>query len=355
MRETRDKGHGVYAREHELLASVERIAETAASPEVIAEQLDILLKAYRKLIRQTEKITRVGDSIQRKLVKAREEIEAKNRTLVSAQKQLVRKEKMTAMNTLVSGIAHELRNPLNFIANLSRMQIQLLEDVSALEHDTPPDAETWAHMREDLTELVEGARIICEHGERACAIVARTHQLSREDPGSPYPIDLNLLLTGYARQVRDMLSDRCPLADLVFREDFDSSLKEIPVAPGDLGFVFTQLITNALEAMQDREDTESGYTPILELITQSLADTVVIRIRDNGPGIEEAERDKLFTPFYTTKPTGRGNIGLGLYISMDIIVNGYGGQIDYQRVDGLSELSISLPIPSEQHPIQSKS
>lgn len=341
----RGKRQDVYERERELLASVRQIADSDPSAEEVTAQLTILIEAYSKLLRQTEKITRVGDSIQRKLVRAMAEIERKNRDLVEAQKQLLRKEKMVAMNTLVSGIAHELRNPLNFISNLSRMQVQLVDDMESNCSDQPPSSEQWTHLREDLDELTKGARIICDHGERVDAIVARINQLNREDPGVPYPIDLNLLLSGYAVQVRDMLRERCPLPRLIIRENLDREMAELAVSPGDLGFVFTQVITNALEAMEDSTHMIREFQPVLELVTRKRTDRVTIAIRDNGPGLPEEERHKLFTPFYTTKVAGSGHIGLGLYTSLDIIANGYGGQMDFRRDGEFSEFSIELPLP----------
>ena len=336
--------HPVYAREHALLDGVRRMADSGPSRAELATQLAQLIEAYRKLLRQTEKITRVGDSIQRKLVRARAEIEKKNLELVAAQKQLLRKEKMIAMNTLVAGIAHELRNPLNFISNLSQMQVQLIEDMALADLEHPPDAEEWQALRDDLAELARGARIICEHGERTDAIVTRINQLSREDPGTPYPVDINLLLIGYVNQVRNMLRVRCPLPALEIREDLDLEVGELELSPGDLGFVFIQVLTNALEAMQERVETGDAVVPVLELVTRARADEIEIRIRDNGPGVAEDERNKLFTPFHTTKPTGTGHIGLGLYSSLDVIANGYGGQMDYVREGEFSEISIILPI-----------
>lgn len=340
----------VFESEYVRLDHCRQIAASSEDNEDLAKHFRDLVADYEKLLRQSEKITRVGDSIQRKLVRAREQIEEKNRELVRAQKMLVRKEKTVAMNTLVAGIAHELSNPLNFINNLSAMQAEMVNDILQAHGETPPDSEGWEELRDDLEQMAHGASIISEHGERAGVIINRMNKLSREDPGVPHLTDVNLLLRGYCRQVRESLRERCPVENLQIIEDMDEHLGEVQLVPGDLGFVITQLLTNALEAMTERAEDEA-FAATLVLATRRTDESVVISIRDNGSGVDEEQRGLLFTPFHTTKPTGKGNLGLGLFTCHDVVVNGYGGQMDYQIRDGLTEFSVSLPLETHKEEI----
>ncbi|MDJ0841116.1 MAG: ATP-binding protein [Acidobacteriota bacterium] len=335
----------VYDKEYALLENAAKALDGDPDLETLRLACRQLTTGYEKLLRQTEKITRVGDSIQRKLVKAREEIEEKNRELVAAQQRLVRKEKMLAVNTLVAGVAHELLNPLNFVNNLSSMQAELAGELNDRFCDHPPDAGSWEDAKADLEDLAEGAQIIHEHGSRANAIVTRMNRLSRENPGRPHPTDLNLLLQSYTEQVRASRLEQCPLEELDICEELDPDMGEVELVPGDIGFVYTQLLANALESMQARQEKEPGYLPALYLGTCRSRDEVVFTLRDNGPGVAEKDLGKLFTPFFTTKPTPLGHVGLGLFTSYDIIVHGYGGHIDHcLTAKGFTEFSVTLPL-----------
>lgn len=314
-------------------------------PQESRELFSELLGAYKKLLRQTEKITKVGDSIQRKLVKAREEILVKNRHLMEAQKELMHKEKMVAMNTLVQGLAHEICNPLNFINNFAHLNLELSTEIQrSLEgEDKGVSSEEIA---EHLDDLHHGALIIREHGQRAASIVesmGRVIGVGRGQQGLRIPEDPVYLLENFTTPlIRDF--SKTMDGRLQVEKKFCPRIPPLEVVVEDLGTVFTQLVSNALEALQARLLVEE-FEPTLRLICESDDTYVFFHVDDNGDGIPEDNLEKVFTPFFTTREAA-SNLGLGLSTSYDIVVNGYSGDLKVDPdLDGFTRFSVILPLP----------
>ncbi|MDJ0840464.1 MAG: two-component regulator propeller domain-containing protein [Acidobacteriota bacterium] len=292
------------------------------------------------------------------LAKARflETLREKNSEILNAQRQLVLREKMASLGTLTAGVAHEIRNPLNFINNFSALNLQIVEELRVRIHAqaTRPDGEVqWQSIQEELEELEDGARIINEHGLRAGKIIERMIQFSSfsKRTGERHPLDLSQILADQAASVMMTMSKKHTLKQLKVRKTGDEVLPPMAGNPEELSFLFGQLLTNAYEALVDREKHEPEHISILSYAAELRGDHFEVTISDNGLGIAEAYRSKIFAPFFTTREADSGNIGLGLFMSYEIAVNGYGGDIRMDRKDGMTQFTISLPLVAESSPV----
>ena len=318
----------------------------------LREEMAALVNAHEKLIRQVDKITRVGDSNHRKLVHANEEIRAKkeeleilNHNLLVTRERLVMKEKLAALGTLTSGVAHEIRNPLNFINSLSQISVELTRDLGGkLEALVEPGREGWRDIERDLFDLKRGSEVIVQYGQRAEQIVANMCLLSQSGDGEPQPTDLGALLEQYARLARGEFEKKRGLSDLVIKRRFKNDLPRVAVVPRDVGCVIIQLVLNALESLQAAEKKAGGKRRSqLILGTRETDDSVLLLIGDDGVGIPPENEERIFTPFFTTKPTGCGNVGLGLTISYNIVAQSCRGEIDFLREDDKTIFRIVIP------------
>ncbi len=266
--------------------------------------------------------------------------------LKAAQVQLVQSEKMASLGQLTAGIAHEIKNPLNFVNNFAETSVELLEDLKdvvgpALKNLDDDDRDE----AEDLLEtLVKDLGTIGHHGRRADSIVKNMLLHSRGQGSERLPTDLNALveegmnLAYHGERARDRGFQ------VELEPDFDASVGKMTVVPQDIMRVLVNLVGNAFYATKKRrEQSGNGYKPVVRISTQAVADGVELRVRDNGTGMPEEVRKKLFTPFFTTKPTGEGT-GLGLSISYDIVVQNHGGSMDVDSREGeFTEFVIRLP------------
>ncbi len=269
--------------------------------------------------------------------------------LKSTQAQLIQKEKMASLGELTAGIAHEIQNPLNFVNNYAEVNVELLEE---LEEELKKGDTDQAQAL--LADLRENESKINHHGRRADAIVRGMLEHARTTPGEKAPTDLNRLADEYLRlayQGFRRSEGRTPgdpakagdfLCELV--TDFDPNLGEIEVVAPDIGRVLLNLYNNAFYAVQQMQAVaDQAYTPTVWVSTQRLEQAVEIRVRDNGPGIPEAIREKIFQPFFTTKPTGEGT-GLGLSLAYDIVTKGHGGTMEAATWEGtFTEFILTLP------------
>ena len=328
------------------------IAEGNLTPQQLAAEFSVLSHEYGRLLRYLEKITKVGDSLHRRLMHAKEEIDKKNmalhqknRELVATQKRLIMKEKMASLGTLTAGVAHEIRNPLNFINNFAEIMVDLAgnlhDDMLALKKDGDTSLE---HLEEDLSDLRDNARHIKSHGETAGRIVASMMQLSQGGMGNPQEVDINELLDQYAYLSQKRFMEH-GLPDFRVEKHYEQKAVNVTVVPHDLGCVFLQVLNNAFEAMiEKKKKNDKEFFPTLTLMTREQPETVEVVIRDNGTGISKEHIPNIFTPFFTTKPTGRGNIGLGLSIGFDIVAHGHFGDMKVRSEPGeFTECIISLP------------
>jgi len=271
--------------------------------------------------------------------------EAKNRieiTLVelkSAQTQLVHSEKMASLGELTAGIAHEIKNPLNFVNNFSEVSRELLDEMQI---------EIKNNNIEDVIELVEDLKQnldkINQHGKRADSIVKGMLLHSRGTSGEKTPTDINDLLDQYVNLAYHGMRATNKEFNITIEKNYDKSIEKINVVPQDLSRVFLNIINNACYAAFDKKKKGAkNFSPTLRASTKKLNNKVEIRISDNGNGIPSEHLDKIFQPFFTTKPSGEGT-GLGLSLSYDIVTKVHGGELKVETKDGEgTEFLIMLP------------
>jgi signal transduction histidine kinase len=275
------------------------------------------------------------------------ELEQALSRLKTTQDQLVVQEKLASLGALTAGIAHEIKNPLNFVTNLARLSGKLiaeLEEELARQQDLlVPDA--FDNLVDIATTLKQNCDKILEHGRRADNVIRGMLMHSRGGSDERRPTDLNALLVQYYHLAYHSQRAQDSTFNLTLEADYDGSLGLVLVVAEDLGRVFLNLIGNAFHSVHEKKKISPGvYSPTIRLITRRLSDWVEIRIRDNGCGVPAAIRDKIFQPFFTTKPTGSGT-GLGLSISYDIVVREHQGKITLDTEEGHhAEFIISLPI-----------
>jgi len=258
--------------------------------------------------------------------------------LRATQAQLIQQEKMASLGELTAGIAHEIQNPLNFVNNFSDLNKELADELEQEIHKgNYDDARTIAK------DIKENEEKINRHGKRAGAIVKGMLQHSRTSSGQRELTDLNKLADEYLRLTYHGLRAKDKSFDAKIETDFDSSVDKINVVPQDIGRVIVNLINNAFYAVGERQKAEGlGYEPLVIVSTKKQNDKVEITVKDNGTGISQKIVDKIFQPFFTTKPTGQGT-GLGLSLTYDI-VKAHGGEIKVQSKEGEgSEFTVVLP------------
>ena len=266
--------------------------------------------------------------------------------LRQAQDQIVTREKLAALGELTAGVAHEIQNPLNFVKNFAEVSEELLEELQeVLEQDGQPlDEEQRELINEIYGDLTDNLGRIREHGERANRIVRDMLQMGRGS-GEARPTDINALLKEHARLA--FHSARATNVDfqLDIKEELDEEVGELDVVPQDLARVFLNMVSNACYATNEKRhapETAPEYVPTLWISTRRMSDQVEIRVRDNGNGIPPDVIDKIFNPFFTTKPTDQGT-GLGLALSNDI-VREHGGTIKvHSEPKEFTEMTIALP------------
>jgi GAF domain-containing protein/two-component sensor histidine kinase len=277
---------------------------------------------------------------------ARDAAEAALLQLKAAQANLVQSEKMASLGQLTAGIAHEIKNPLNFVNNFASLSVDLLDELKEI---AGPALETLdENKRADLDEtmglLTGNLGKIAEHGKRADGIVKSMLSHSRGGSGDWQASDINALVEEALNLAYHGARAQDKEFNVTLERDFEEDSKPIELVPQDVMRVFLNLCGNGFYAANKRRlAKEAGYRPTLKISTRDLGDKVEIRVRDNGTGIPAEVRDKLFQPFFTTKPTGEGT-GLGLSISYDIVTQQHGGSIEVEsEVGGFTEFTVRLP------------
>ncbi len=262
--------------------------------------------------------------------------------LKNAQSQLVQSEKMASLGELTAGIAHEIQNPLNFVNNFSEVSSELLGEMRE-ELEKGDLAEATA-ISIDIQHNLEK---INQHGKRADAIVKAMLQHSRVSGGNRALTDINILTDEYLRLAYHGLRAKDKSFNSSMTTDFDPSVGQINLVAQELGRVLLNLINNAFYAISERKnETSENYEPLVHLSTKRLGDWIEIKVKDNGKGIPKSVKEKIFLPFFTTKPSGQGT-GLGLSISYDI-VKAHGGEILVESKEGEgTEFCIRLPIDTQ--------
>ena len=270
--------------------------------------------------------------------KANKVLETTLTNLKFTQSQLIQSEKMASLGELTAGIAHEIQNPLNFVNNFSEVNTELIDEMQQ-ELKTGNNNEAIAISN----NIKENQEKINHHGKRADAIVKGMLQHSRSSNGVKEPTDINALADKYLRLSYHGLRAKDKSFNATMKTDFDESIGNINIIPQDIGRVILNLITNAFYAVTEKKKQQpDGYEPIVSVSTKKMNDKVEIIVGDNGNGIPQEALDKIFQPFFTTKPTGQGT-GLGLSLSYDI-VKAHGGELKVETNEGEgSEFRIQLP------------
>jgi two-component system NtrC family sensor kinase len=255
------------------------------------------------------------------LKKQKEEIQHTLSKLEATQKQLIQSEKMASLGELTAGIAHEIQNPLNFVNNFSDVNSELIDEMQT-ELKAGNNNEAIAISN----DIKENQGKITHHGKRADAIVKGMLQHSRSSSGIKEPTDINKLANEYLRLAYHGLRAKDKTFNATIKTDFDESIGNVSIIPQDIGRVILNLITNAFYAATEKKNQMGeGFEPLVLVRTKKINGKIEISVKDNGNGIPEKIRDKIFQPFFTTKPTGQGT-GLGLSISYDII-RGHDGEL----------------------------
>jgi two-component system, NtrC family, sensor kinase len=284
------------------------------------------------------------------ILEQKETLEQAMVELKATQTQLIHAEKMASLGELTAGIAHEIQNPLNFVNNFSEISVELCQEIS--EELNKPDFDK-TYLIEILTDLSLNQQKISHHGNRAASIVRGMLQHSRTSTGQKEKTDINKLADEYLRLSYHGLRAKDKTFNAAFNTDFDEKLPQVAIIPQDFGRVLLNLINNAFYAVnQNAVNQNVGRvlnpadvkTPTVNISTKKIDNQVVISIKDNGIGMSEATKAKIFQPFFTTKPTGQGT-GLGLSLAYDIVTKGHGGTIDVESMEGEgTTFVVKLPI-----------
>lgn len=298
-------------REAELLAQAAQAESKALKAENERQELELQQSAQLK--------------------SAYDALDTSHQKLKNAQQQLIHAEKMATLGELTAGIAHEIRNPLNFINNFAVVSSEIADDLLAAKD----------HDKEHLLPLLKGnLSKISEHGKRADAIIRNMMQHARGNGGERLPTDINKLIDDSVNLVSHGMRAQNPFVTVRIERDYDPRVPEIEVFPQDMARVVINLLTNALYAVTKKsEQANDGYQPLVRIFSRQTDEQVEIHVRDNGAGIPSEIRRKIFQPFFTTKPAGEGT-GLGLSMSYDIVVKGHDGTLT----------CVSPPVDAPDHP-----
>jgi two-component system NtrC family sensor kinase len=278
---------------------------------------------------------------------ARDVAEATLRDLRAAQANLIQAEKMASLGQLTAGIAHEIKNPLNFVNNFAGLSVELLDELKAAAAPgiATLDDDARAEIDGTVEMLTGNLEKIAEHGKRADGIVKSMLEHSRGVTSERREVDLNNLVEEALNLAYHGARAQDQTFNITLEREYDRDLAPIELVPQEMSRVFINLIGNGFYAAVKRQrgSGEPEFRPTLTVGTRAVGEAVEVRVRDNGTGIPDAIRDKLFQPFFTTKPTGEGT-GLGLSISYDIVTQQHGGTIAVEsEPGGFTEFTVRLP------------
>ena len=270
--------------------------------------------------------------------KANKVLESTLNNLKATQSQLIQSEKMASLGELTAGIAHEIQNPLNFVNNFSEVNTELIDEAGE-----EIDKGNISEAKIILNDIKDNEQKINHHGKRADAIVKGMLQHSQTSTGKKEPTDINKLADEYLRLAYHGLRGKDNTFNVTMKTDFDENIGNINIIPQDIGRVLLNLYNNAFYAVNERSKQQKGeYEPTVSVSTRKINAVVEIIVKDNGNGISQKIVDKIFQPFFTTKPTGQGT-GLGLSLSYDI-VKAHGGEIKVESIEGEgTEFIIMIP------------
>jgi signal transduction histidine kinase len=265
--------------------------------------------------------------------------------LRTTQDRLVQTQKLASLGQLTAGIAHEIKNPLNFVNNFSGVSVELIDELEETLPSVKADDKTRAAITELANTLRGNLEKIVQHGRRADAIVKNMLLHSREGSGEHRPVDVNALVEESLNLAYHGAHAENQSFKVNMERSFDPAAGQVDVFPQEITRALFNLISNGFYAATKRKEQENseGYQPTLTATTKDLGHRVEIKVRDNGTGISPDVKEKMFNPFFTTKPAGEGT-GLGLSITHDIIVKQHSGSIEIEsQPGGYTEVRIVLP------------
>jgi signal transduction histidine kinase len=301
----------------------------------------IIAVIYSIVQYRSRNLKRRNIELEEKVMHRTKELKHSLEDLRATQTQLIQQEKMASLGELTAGIAHEIQNPLNFVNNFSDINKELADELEQeMQKGNYDDAKTIAK------DIKENEEKINHHGKRAEAIVKGMLQHSRTSSGEKEPIEINKLADEYLKLAYHGLRAKDKSFNAAFETNFDNTIGKINIVPQDIGRVILNLINNAFYAVNEKAKLRAasgGYKPLVVISTKKLNDKVEVAVEDNGNGIPQKNLDKIFQPFFTTKPTGQGT-GLGLSLAYDII-KAHGGDLKVNTKEGEgSEFIVQLPM-----------
>jgi signal transduction histidine kinase len=280
-----------------------------------------------------------------------DEVQARTKELVASldelrntQDRLIQTEKLASLGQLTAGIAHEIKNPLNFVNNFSSLSRELIDELNEVLKTAKLDDKIREEI-DELSHMLQGnLEKVVQHGKRADSIVKNMLLHSREGSGEHRPTDINTIVEESLNLAYHGARAEKPGFNITLKRNFDPNAGAVDVYPQEITRVFLNLISNGFYAAAKRNEIgQEGFEPTLSAATKSIGNKVEIRIRDNGIGIPPKVKEKMFNPFFTTKPAGEGT-GLGLSMSHDIVVKQHEGKIEVQTEPGsFTEFIITLP------------
>ncbi|MCH7640491.1 MAG: HAMP domain-containing protein, partial [Bacteroidetes bacterium] len=329
-----------------LLLGVRRVDEgdlDTPVPVRVNDEIGILAQNFNRM---TASLKAAEDELRAYAEGLEEKVSERTADLRQAQDQLIHAEKMASMGQLTAGIAHEIKNPLNFVNNFAQLSIELADElVEELETSQErPLAKVLAGVRGLLADLKQNVEKILSHGRRADDIVQSMLDHSRSGAGERRAADVNELVEEYADLAYHSMRASARDFNVTIEHDFDESVGKIVMAPREIGRVLLNLLANAFYAVHERALSDDSFSPTVLIRTLRDGTQVEIHVSDNGPGIDETLHERIFEPFFTTKPAGSG-AGLGLSLSYDIVTQGHGGTLTVESEEGQgATFIISLPV-----------
>lgn len=321
--------------------------------QTLAETIGNLKDTSEQLRVSNEKLEEYNKTLEQKVEERTAELLSKNRELddtlqhlKAAQTQLVQSEKMASLGQLTAGIAHEIKNPLNFVNNFAELSIDLvrevLEELDKLSDTLDP--KDMEYLKEILTDLMANCTKINEHGKRADSIIRGMLLHSRGKSGEKQLSDINAILAEYVNLGYHGMRASDSSFNIKIESEYDPAIGMVNIVPQDMSRVFLNIINNAcFSTDQKKRELKDSYFPVLQVTTKNYEQFVEIRIRDNGKGMPAQVLEKVFNPFFTTKAAGKGT-GLGMSISYDIVVQEHQGEILVESQEGeFAEFIIRIP------------
>ncbi|WP_345264671.1 sensor histidine kinase [Nibrella viscosa] len=340
-----------------VLSGVQQVNEgnlTVEVPVEVRDEIGFLTQNFNQMtesLRQSKaELTQYAETLENKVAERTQELKQSLDTLKAIQSQLIQKEKMASLGELTAGIAHEIQNPLNFVNNFAEVSIEMTQEL-----DESVQRGDIAAVHGFTAELRENMGYIVENGQRAASIVRSMLEHSRSSTGERRPTDLNELADEYLKLAYHGMRAKDPDFEVQLCTEFEGELKPVTVAPQDIGRVLLNLYNNAFYAVREKagavrrvgpgEGSAGGaYQPLVSVSTHTEGDSVELRVKDNGTGIPPEIVNKIYQPFFTTKPTGQGT-GLGLSLSYDIVTKGHGGEMQVESREGEgTSFVVQLPL-----------